>query len=159
MRRLLSQLDEGGVEGVRLEADPPGVRLYQRLGFVDEFVSLRFALPEVPQIAGEDAATLDLSDVSRIAEFDAEYFGDDREAALRQYLGHCSGAYWLANQDGGVRGYVLALPTTQGLRLGPWVASDDAAAGVLFHTVVRHQNTRPLLVLQRHMARRLRASY
>jgi ribosomal protein S18 acetylase RimI-like enzyme len=33
-----------GIRTLRLEADPPGIKLYRRLGFVDEFESLRFRL-------------------------------------------------------------------------------------------------------------------
>ena len=48
MKHALEHLLRRGVRTIRLEADPPGIGIYRRLGFVDEFESPRFVRPPGP---------------------------------------------------------------------------------------------------------------
>lgn len=135
MRCALDHLARRRVDTVRLEADPPGVRLYRRLGFVDEFESLRFARDpgDAPRAAA--LPRWGPADWPAIAAFDLERFGDDRGRLLALMAARAVAAHgvFAGNTP---RGYVLALPTATGARLGPWVAADEETARTLLDAVL-----------------------
>ena len=134
MTHAMAHLSNHGVQTIRLEADPPGVQLYRRLGFVDEFQSLRYRLS--PKLCGRrmTAEHVTSTDLPAIATFDASYFGDDRRRLLGLLFEQARAAYWL-RAGGEMRGYAFVLPSTQGVRVGPWVATDDDAAETLWRVI------------------------
>ena len=135
MRGAMTYLSGRGFRTLRLEADPPGIKIYRRLGFIDEFESLRFRLP--PRDGGDSGPTerITLDDLPAVAEFDAQYFGDRRERLLKLLLQQASGIYRLSGGSG-PRGYAFVMPSTAGVRLGPFVAVDRSAAETLLRAVM-----------------------
>lgn len=139
MTHAMAHLAGQGVRTVRLEADPPGVRLYRRLGFVDEFESLRFQLPagRVDQGRCEPAvpARMTAADLPAVTAFDVVHFGDHRERLLKLLFQQARAAYCL--RDGGkLSGYAFVVPSRLGVRLGPFVAADRRDAELLLQTVL-----------------------
>ena len=135
MTHAMTHLSRQGVRTVRLEADPLGIKLYKRLGFVDEFDSLRFRLGPRAGRGESTAQPLLPADLAEVRAFDGEYFGDDRGRLLDLLLGEARAAYWL-RADREVRGYAMVLPSAQGVRLGPWVAVDREAAQLLLQSIL-----------------------
>jgi len=129
MRRSIAALEARGIRTLRLDADPPGVHIYRRLGFVDEQPSRRFRLE-----AG--AAPPPAGPLSRLASFgaaaalDRRAFGDDRTRLLSILLPRCRAAF-AAVAGGAVQGYALAVPSAGGTTLGPCVAPDAGTAVAL----------------------------
>ena len=70
-----------------------------------------------------------------LADFDAEHFGDDRSRLRELLLQQATATYWLPD-GGGVRGYAFTLPSTLGVRLGPFVAVDQQAGETLLRSVI-----------------------
>jgi ribosomal protein S18 acetylase RimI-like enzyme len=139
MAHALAHLADCGATAVRLEADPPGIKLYRSLGFADEFESPRFRL-EGPRAATASAGEADVvritpDDLPAVAAFDAEFFGEARARLLGLLLAQARGSH-LLRTGGQVRGYALAVPSRFGLRIGPWVAEDAAAAGPLLRSML-----------------------
>ena len=72
MEHAIETLKVKGGTTVRLEADPPGIPLYRKLGFVDEFESCRLKLaaskqrPPVDRKAAEPMTTDDLHAVASL---------------------------------------------------------------------------------------------
>lgn len=141
MRRAMEHLSGQGVRTIRLEANPPGVRLYRSLGFVDEFESLRFRLEKAtadrkrahPRPSG--VRSWGRVELPLVGAFDAEHFGDDRTSWLSVVLGSARAAYWVQTQQG-VRGYAMVVPSALGVRIGPWLALDpETAADLLAATL------------------------
>jgi ribosomal protein S18 acetylase RimI-like enzyme len=138
MRRAMDHLRQQGVQRLALEADPPGVKLYRRLGFTDAFQSLRFeATSRVRPAAGEvrEVEPLTADNLKEMARFDAHHFGDDRSRILAALLPHAPAAFCL-RRDGAPAGYIITQPIDDGVRLGPAVAVNEEAAAALLDAVL-----------------------
>ena len=139
MAQALAHLADGGTTAVRLEADPPGIKLYRSLGFADEYESPRFRL-EGPRVAPASAGDTDVVRITpdvlpAVADFDAELFGEARKRLLGLLLAQARGSD-LLRTGGQVRGYALTVPSRFGIRIGPWVAEDAAAAETLLRSIL-----------------------
>jgi len=156
MRHAMAHLASAGVGTIRLEADPPGVPLYRKLGFADEFETPRYRRPASPAVtAGPDAAAVrchrsqdgDLPPVvlRRMAIPDIECFGDDRTRLLGLLMQRAHAAYWLP-RGATLAAYALVTPSLFGARLGPWLAADAAAADLLLGAVLADWSGRDLIL-------------
>jgi ribosomal protein S18 acetylase RimI-like enzyme len=135
MKYAMGHLTGRGLKTMRLEADPPGIGIYRRLGFVDEFESLRFRLTVESRETRVLARRIEAADLPTIAAFDAEYFGDDRGRLLALLYRDSKTAYWL--QEGrGATGYAFATSSSEGVHLRPWVAKDRRAAETLLQSIL-----------------------
>ena len=140
MRHTMDHLTQRGVRTLWLEGDPMGVNIYRRLGFVDRFDSPRFhkAPPHdvpPPEAAEGDVETLSGSSLEAIRAYDTPRFGDDRGKLLGELLSLARGAFGV-NRNGRLVGYVMALPSGAGVRIGPCVAEDDRALTRLLDAVL-----------------------
>jgi ribosomal protein S18 acetylase RimI-like enzyme len=171
----MEHLHASGIRTIRLEADPPGVPLYRRLGFAEEFESPRFYRPDssgrMPVHAGwmepppeadgtehrprtesgrverqrrhtaaehgsrHDTARLGPAELAAVAAFDGERFGDPR-GRLLQLLFEQARATYVIRVQGQVAGYAFAWPSSQGVRIGPWIAADDETAQALLRAIL-----------------------
>ena len=135
MTHAMAHLSRRGLRTMRLEADPPGIGIYRRLGFVDEFESLRFRLTTRRESRPAAAERITHADLPTIAAFDARHFGAERGRLLTLLFRHAKAAYRLRGQRG-VRGYAFATPSPDGVRLGPFVAEDSQAAESLLESIL-----------------------
>ena len=129
MRRALDALDARGIRTLRLDADPPGVNIYRRLGFVDEQRSRRFKLP-APTIPASSGTMSPLRSFEPVAGLDRQTFGDDRARLMSLVLPHAA-ASLVAGDTGEPRGYAMVIPAGDGVSFGPCVAYDAATASAL----------------------------
>jgi GNAT superfamily N-acetyltransferase len=127
MTRAFGHLKQAGVQTVRLEADPPGVNIYRKLGFEDVCESLRFVLPRAAPDKQAPLEPMGIDHLSELADFDRPRFGDNRIKFLRALQLRSSGAFRLSGPQG-LLGYVMLLPTKKGTRIGPLVAVDQPTA-------------------------------
>ncbi|MGB2984381.1 MAG: GNAT family N-acetyltransferase [Phycisphaerae bacterium] len=135
MTHAMKHLSQQGIRTIRLEADPPGIKLYRRLGFVEEFESLRFRHERPTSISKRSADRLVETDLPEVAVFDARYFGDDRRRLLGMFFEYARTAYQV-RAGGALRAYAMALPCAFGVRIGPWVAQDRDAAHAVLQSVL-----------------------
>ena len=145
MNHALNHLEHAGVRTVRLEADPPGVPLYRSLGFEDEFESLRFKGQAVASTEPAEVEPLDLEALAQVAALDQTHFGDDRGRLLQLLLAY-GGTGCVLREGESVRGYGMLVPSTIGIRLGPWVASDPEAAHVLLQLLRTAAGNRTMIL-------------
>jgi len=145
MEHAVRHLASRGHSTLRLEADPMGVNIYCRIGFVDELPSPRFALEEPPAATRSMAVLLDPGDLAAVASFDAPRFGDARGELLRGFLSLSTVALRVPAR-GRLAGYLMVQPFPGGTRLGPWVADSDGAAAELLRGAAAHLG-RPLTVV------------
>jgi ribosomal protein S18 acetylase RimI-like enzyme len=127
MRHAMQYLLDCGVRTIRLEADPPGINIYRRLGFVDEFESFRFLRGPGPAARGGGAERLSPGDLSEVAAFDLDRFGDRRGRLLEFLLARAKTAHWVRDREQ-VRGYAFVVASREGLQIGPCVARDAGTA-------------------------------
>jgi ribosomal protein S18 acetylase RimI-like enzyme len=131
----MTHLSSQGTQTIRLEADPPGIKIYRGLGFVDEFESLRFQLAPGGARGPVSVERIAPADLPALAAFDAEHFGDQRGRLLELLFRQAAATYCL--RDGvEIHGYALTAPSTLGVRLGPFVAVDEQAGETLLRSVM-----------------------
>jgi hypothetical protein len=126
MEHAMAHLRSLRAATLRLEADPLGIPIYRRLGFVDEFDSPRFHRDVPARITAPSVAPLGDADLPAVAAFDAPRFGDDRSRLLPLLLGRARSAFRVPRR-GAIAGYLMALPGRHGTRIGPWVADAPEA--------------------------------
>jgi len=120
MKHAISYLETKGVDTIRLDAAPKAIPLYKRLGFKEEYDSLRFigtgqkmAYPKVGKMENEDLESVVL--------LDARFFGANRERILRRvhkdFQGFCSVSF--TNRK--LTGYIMAKRGLNEIKVGPWI--------------------------------------
>lgn len=135
MKHAMQYLLGRGIQTIRLEADPPGINIYRRLGFVDEFESLRFLREPGPAAPGGAAERMRPDDLPAIAAFDLERFGDRRDKLLGLLLARAKTAHWVRHSDE-VGGYAFTVASRAGIRISPCVARDARTAEQLLQSVL-----------------------
>jgi GNAT superfamily N-acetyltransferase len=127
MAKAISLLESRGVGTLRLEADPLGINIYRRLGFLDEYESPRFLLDFARAREPHSVAPLVAADLPAVTSFDAARFGDDRTRLLPLLLARARAAFRVPRR-GAPAGYLMLFPGAHGPRIGPWVAEEPQAA-------------------------------
>jgi GNAT superfamily N-acetyltransferase len=123
MERAMDYLLGHGLETIKLEAVPEVVRLYRKLGFVDEYDSLRFVGTSRKQATLKSQCTNinRTEDLLEIGRFDAEYFGADRTKVLSRLCKEFPELCLVSRSKSGVNGYIMCREAAVGYKLGPWV--------------------------------------
>jgi ribosomal protein S18 acetylase RimI-like enzyme len=126
MWRAIDYLRKKRIATARLEADPPGVPLYEQLSFVKECNSERLYRegPTLPPVDGVRRATE--ADLRKIRALDMQAFGDDRTRVLARLL-RCS-EFALVSEEKPAKGMLMARMTAHGALFGPFVAAEPQLA-------------------------------
>jgi GNAT superfamily N-acetyltransferase len=133
MEHAVGFLEASGLGTLRLEADPAGIPIYEKLGFVHEFESPRFRLEKVPDLSVPAWSVHSGLDLDEAVAFDAPLFGDDRRKLLGELFKRARAVYRSPNP---LSGYLVVQPSRAGARLGPWLATDPEGAAVLLRTAL-----------------------
>jgi ribosomal protein S18 acetylase RimI-like enzyme len=144
MRRALEQLRGAGLATLRLDADPPGIGIYRRLGFRGCYDSLRFWARKLRGRPHAGVRTAGDEDLERMCAFDAPRFGDDRGRFLG-LLRTISDWTFVIEKENELHGFTFVIPTQDGAQIGPTVATGAGAARALLETAA-HAAAAPALV-------------
>lgn len=126
-----------GIGTFRLEADPMGIGLYRRLGFVTQFATTRLQKQPPHRVdAHRSVLHVTADNIDDVIAYDREGFGDNRERLLRYIMNIAPAAFCLRDGDGTLAGYAATLPSTAGVRFGPCVADDADVAAKLLDAVL-----------------------
>jgi len=140
MQAAVDYLQRVGAETIRLEAVERAVPLYRRLGFREEFDSLRFSKRlerKEGQKAGlESVFCMRESDVEEVARFDSRYFGADRLRVLLSLYRDQPETCFVARAGQRLLGYLMSRRVSGVNRVGPWVSADPDVAGRLLNACV-----------------------
>lgn len=142
--RLLQQgiehLEQSGVAGIKLDATPLGKKVYDRLGFFEEYSVERWQGWGRPwSLPGGSSGVRSLreEDLPAVLAFDRPCYGVDRGRLLASIYRDCPQHAYLCEAGGGLlRGYALVRPGTQAWHLAPAVATDPEAAEGLLRAVL-----------------------
>ena len=139
MQAAIRYLQKRGAETIRLEAVEKAVPLYKRLGFGEEFDSLRFSKQLAPKekhkTHKENVFLMQESDIEKIAHFDSKYFGANRLRVLRSLYRESPLNCFVAKEKQRITGYIMSRKIGAVYRIGPWVCAKEKAkaASDLFH--------------------------
>jgi len=138
MKAATNYLERNGAKTIKLEAAKKAAPLYRRLGFVDEFDSLRYCgTPEYKAQPGRKGMVSPISEneICEIAEFDAQHFGANRLRVLKSLHNDFSQACFVARENQRIEGYIMARGMLDEIWIGPWVCAEFQVAQFLFSTL------------------------
>ncbi len=122
MEEALEHLSRSGIETVRLNAYLNVVPFYERLGFRGEYEVVRWSgratggtSPEVRPVGR--------GEVSRVAAFDAPFFGASRKALLDRLSREMPDTFLVAADRGRILGYIVGSLSGEACEIGPWVTA------------------------------------
>jgi len=115
------------VETIKLEAVSAIADLYRKLGFVDEYDSLRFtgASEEIMSLPNCSLNPLKREGITQLAKFDAEYFGANRTKVLHRLYQENPQLCFVSRIGSRIVGYIMVRKTKSGYRIGPWVCNPE----------------------------------
>jgi GNAT superfamily N-acetyltransferase len=129
MKHALDELDSNGALTIRLDATSLGGPLYESLDFRAEATFARYlgVLPLAdgppPELPVSPSSEL----VDGVAKFDLQVTGTDRGRLLRSLIEEHPESLQVAIEAGEIAGFVLSRPGSRARRIGPCIASEQAA--------------------------------
>ncbi len=134
LKTALQYFKEKGIPTARLEADPPGVPLYESFGFVKECDSQRwFGEPfKIRNVPGTARATK--ADLEAVLALDKRAFGDDRSRVLTRLFEYSDFAFKIRKDPS--LGIIMGRKTAAGTVLGPFIAANADVAKRLLRWAV-----------------------
>ena len=145
MEHAIGRLEAHGIRTFWLEADPMGVSIYRRLGFVERFESPRLEKRPPHTASRSETGRLGASDLDAARTLDALYFGDDRGRLLGELMSIACAAYCV-RVNRRLVGFAMALPSLAGVRLGPCVVDDLSATGQLIDSVLTDFSDQTIII-------------
>jgi ribosomal protein S18 acetylase RimI-like enzyme len=127
MKRAIDNLVHCGVRTVKLEAVPQIAGLYRKLGFTDEYDSLRLigTLGRTVPHQSIRAVLIQNERISEIAEFDAECFGANRTKVLMSIHREFPKLCFVSYNGSEVAGYIMCRKAKRGYKIGPFVCNPE----------------------------------
>jgi GNAT superfamily N-acetyltransferase len=127
--KALDHLEAKKIPCVKLDATPQGKPIYERLGFRTEYEIERHILSrKASPTVGPETALDPAQHVETLLEIDPEVFGADRSDLLRSLAVSAPELITIALSGGAVKGFALGRKGSLADHLGPWLASNGAAA-------------------------------
>jgi predicted N-acetyltransferase YhbS len=137
MRKAIYHLYGKGVKTIRLEAVLKAVSLYHRLGFKEEFDSLRLTARIQNVSATENTSipkssdcveirSMNNKDIASIAVMDSNYFGASRIKVLERLFQDFPNLCFIAATGGTVFGYVMCRKSASDTyKIAPWICDPE----------------------------------
>jgi len=137
MRRAMDHLLGRGVRCIRLDAVQKAIPLYRRLGFMEEYWSLRYT-GRVSRSLVAYAEPMRWSDLDAVAELDHAYFKGRREHLLRWVYDAFPGLCFTSWKGGRLTGYIMAKDGSDSVKVGPWICHSrhEETAEMLLRSVM-----------------------
>jgi len=141
MRAAIDYLEKEGTGAIWLEAVEKAVPLYKRLGFREEFDSLRFFKQLKPREKPKHAPHKKIlhmreKDLENIARFDSEYFGVNRLRVLKGLYEDQRRRCFVFKEREKLFGYIMCRKTSSAYWIGPWVCENSEVAWNLLQTCI-----------------------
>jgi GNAT superfamily N-acetyltransferase len=120
MTRALRHLEGSGVVSVRLDSVAKAIPLYRRLGFREEYPSLRFTGIGRPSNASR-VDRMNHADLSEVSKLDERFFGASRERVIERVLHDFPDLCHVARVGLRISGYIMAKIGEGSHKIGPWI--------------------------------------
>lgn len=143
----IEYLEHKGVAAVKLDATPMGKKLYDTIGFVDEYQLERWQGRGIVARPPAGLTKLNETHLETVFAFDRPIFGADRRRVLHRMLVEPTiRAVGVFDEAGAVQGYAALRPGQNALYLGPWIATEVSAAERLWQWALATAGDLPLFV-------------
>lgn len=143
MKHIIEYLEKRGVMTQLLDGVIKAISLYERLGFVKKYRSMRLEGTVKPE-ESDIVRPMTSEDLEVINRLDTEFFGAPREKFLHSRYSHFPNLAKVMEVRGKIVGYIMGSESRDAIRIGPWVIRDrlDLAEHLLteFATEVEEKN-------------------
>jgi len=120
MRSAIQHLKDAGVSSIRLDSVAKAIPLYRRLGFSEEYLSLRFTgVGKSCDVTGVEAMLQ--ADLPDVLELDGRFFGASRARMISRVLRYFPELCYVARIGSRMVGYIMAKEGEGLLKIGPWI--------------------------------------
>jgi GNAT superfamily N-acetyltransferase len=121
------------VEVIKLDATPLGKRLYDTLGYHDEY-RLKRVQGQGSHHAFENVRRMRPVDLWEVVQIDIGFFGVSRQRLLEALFEENPSLSFISHKSGSSEpvGYLFARPGQTAFQIGPWIAKEPSAAEQLF---------------------------
>ena len=120
MKAAKEHLLDTGVKSIRLDSVPKGIPLYERLGFKEESLSLRFT-GFATETGSTGCGRMMKSDLLNVLGLDLRSFGAPRGRVLRRVHADFPGLCFVAKEGSRLVGFIMAKEGEGRTRIGPWI--------------------------------------
>ncbi|MBE7462668.1 MAG: GNAT family N-acetyltransferase [Planctomycetes bacterium] len=149
LKRCIAYLEGAGVETVRLDATPMGKKVYDQLGFADEYSLERWEGTARGTFPAASVCTVEALTAERldgVAAWDREVFGADRMRVLAAWRADWPECAVAAYAGGRLAGYALARRGSRFQQIGPIVAASPVVAEGLLQALLHRLSGQPVIV-------------
>jgi len=117
------------VEVIKLDATPLGKRLYDTLGYLDEY-KLKRVQGQGSHQTFENVRRMRAVDLWEVVQADIGFFGVSRQRLLESLFEENPSLSFIAHRPGSseIVGYLFARPGQMAFQIGPWIATEPSAA-------------------------------
>jgi len=120
MKRAIHYLKTKNVETIRLDAVPKATPLYKRLGFKEEYDSLRF-IGTGQKMMCRKVSKMKNEDLENVVHLDTQFFYANRERVLRRVYEDFQDLCFVFSVDEELVGYIMAKRGPDQIKVGPWI--------------------------------------
>ncbi|TRO61895.1 GNAT family N-acetyltransferase [Candidatus Bathyarchaeota archaeon] len=140
MQHAMDYLVSTGTRAIRLDGVPLAIPLYRRLGFRDEYWSLRYT-GVAQKHADTTCRPMQREDLDQIAELDLKVFKAPRRHILEYFYGLYSDLCYTTWSGDQLIGYIMAKKGKDNVKIGPWIAEPGyiAEAEQLLYSVMNQR--------------------
>lgn len=126
-KRAIDHLLSRKAKTIKLEAEPTIANFYRKLGFVEEYDSLRFrrVSEKTTSMSIHCVSPLKKKEITKLAKFDAEYFGANRIKVLNGLYQDNSQLCFISYKRSRIIGYVMCRESESGYNVGPFVCTPE----------------------------------
>ena len=137
MKRAMEHLEGCGIRCIRLDGVQKAIPLYRRLGFRDEYWSLRY-IGKASRSPATHAEPMRRSDLDAVTMLDEAYFKGRRGRMLRWVYDGFPDLCFASWEDGELTGFIMAKDGSDTVKVGPWICrpGHEEAAEALLRSVI-----------------------
>lgn len=149
LQHCIQYLEDRGLACVKLDATPLGKKLYDTLGFVDEYCIERKQVDTAPAVTADEVgiSAMRAEDIALLSRYDASIFGGGRRQHLSLLLRQMpDGCFLHRGSDGWIDGYLFTRPGANAYQIGPWAADDDGTGEALLGTALSRLSGSPVFL-------------
>lgn len=123
-----------GFRSVKLDATPAGQPVYQKLGFIEEYLLYRMVCPsfnDIQKTGDHSVETIKKEDLADVIKFDSEIFGVDRTYLVETIRNNYPHKAFALKKNGKIEGYILGRDGIRFNYIGPVFAQSSGDAILL----------------------------
>ena len=135
MVKAMEYLTGEGAKAVRLDGVPLAVPLYHRLGFKDEYPSLRYTGVATKNVVSK-TKPMEVEDLKTVGDFDESIFKGSRHDVINYTYGKNPEMAFTARDGDELVGYIMAKHGKSNVKVGPWLSKSPVVAEELLKSVM-----------------------